>query len=222
MLLRLWIATCCVLISTFAVAADHKLERVAAAPEGLSAEIAKVLDAQGYQVVGPKGAVVEVWFAKDIAVKDGFKSSLAQLYPFTTGQLIGAMRVTKGGDFTDFRNQQLKAGVYTLRYGLQPSDGNHVGTSETSDFLLALPSASDEKPDSVSSPQTLARLSAKAAGATHPTIFSLMDPKPVGDAAKLEKHGSDHWILNAVLGGKASDKAIPVKMRLIVIGHSEG
>lgn len=222
MQLRAWTAALCVVVCSLVSAADHKLEITKAAPEGFAPDIAKLLSPQGYQINGAKGAVVEVWFANDIAVKDGFKPSLSQMYPFQSGQLIGAIRVAKGADFTDFRNQQVKPGVYTLRFGLQPSDGNHVGTSETSDFLLALPAAIDSKPESISSPAALAKSSAKASGATHPAIFSLVDPKKAANEAKLEKEGDDHWILNAVLNGKAKDQAVPVKLRLIVIGHSEG
>ena len=45
--------------------------------------------------------------------------------------------------FTDFRGQEIKKGVYTLRYGQQPEDGNHIGTSELADFLLAIPAGVD-------------------------------------------------------------------------------
>lgn len=207
--------------ASLALAADPKLARVDAAPEGIGADVAKVLDPKGYQLTGDKGAIVELWLAKDIAVKDGFKPSLAQLYPFQAGQLIGALRVPKGANFTDFRNQQMKAGVYTLRFGLQPADGNHVGTSETSDFLLALPGATDTSTDPIK-PDALSKASAKASGATHPAIFSLVDSKTASAEPKLEKQGSENFVLSVTVNGKNKDGAIPVKLRLIVIGHAEG
>lgn len=221
--LRAWaFVAVCLLANSFAAAADHKLEPVKGLPDALAPDVAKLISPQGHQIAGPKGAIVEVWFVDNVAVKDGFKPSLSQMYPFQAGQLVGAIRVAKGADFTDFRNQQIKPGVYTLRFGLQPSDGNHVGTSETADFLLALPAAADTKTDNISNFNALAKSSAKASGATHPAIFSLVDPKKAADTAKLEKQGDDHWVLNAVLNGKAKDQAVPVKVRLIVIGHSEG
>ena len=210
------------LLTTVTLAADHKLGRVESAPDGLSPDIAKLLDQKGYQINGSKGPVAEIWWVQEIALKDGFKPSLGQMYPFQAGQLLGALRVTKGADFTDFRNQQIKAGVYTLRFGLQPSDGNHVGTSETSDFVLALPAAVDTKTDAIKTFQDLTKLSAKASGATHPAIFSLVDAKKAGDAATLEKHGAEHWVLSVVLSGKNATGAVPVKLRLIVVGHAEG
>ncbi len=221
MKLRCLTALLC-LLTTVTLAADHQLARVESAPDGLSPDIAKLLDQKGYQINGSKGPVAEIWWAKEIAVKDGFKPSLGQMYPFQAGQLLGALRVTKGADFTDFRNQQIKAGVYTLRFGLQPSDGNHVGTSETSDFVLALPAAIDTKTDAIKTFLDLTKLSAKASGATHPAIFSLVDSKKAGDAATLDKHGPEHWVLSVVLSGKNATGVVPVKLRLIVIGHAEG
>ncbi len=209
------------LASSFALAADPKLSRIEQAPEGLGAEVTKILDPKGYQLTGDKGAIVELWLAKEITVKDGFKPSLAQLYPFQAGQLLGALRVPKGANFTDFRNQQIKAGVYTLRFGLQPADGNHVGTSETSDFLLALPGTTDTSIDPIK-PEALSKASAKASGATHPAIFSLVDSKTASAEPKLEKQGSENFVLSVTVNGKNKDGAVPVKLRLIVIGHAEG
>ena len=96
--------------------------------------------------MGPKGTICDVSFVKSLAVRPGFKPELNVKYPFTSGQLIGVLRVSKKASFTDFRGQELKAGVYTLRYGQQPEDGNHIGTSEVYDFLLALPAKIDQDP----------------------------------------------------------------------------
>ncbi|HUG90680.1 MAG TPA: hypothetical protein VML55_07605, partial [Planctomycetaceae bacterium] len=121
----------------------HKLEAVKELPKGLSAKVAAEFSPQGHRVVGPDGPVAELWLAKSAAVKPGFKPTLNVKYPFTPGQLIGALRVLEGTTFTDFRGQEITPGLYTLRYGQQPQDGNHIGTSDLADFLLALPAESD-------------------------------------------------------------------------------
>ena len=58
------------LASSFALAADPKLSRIEQAPEGLGAEVTKILDPKGYQLTGDKGAIVELWLAKEIASLD--------------------------------------------------------------------------------------------------------------------------------------------------------
>ena len=83
------------------------------------------------------------------------------------GQLIGALRVPEGTTFTDFRGQEIKPGVYTLRYGQQPQDGNHIGTSELADFLLALPAEADTELKPIADADALSQKSAEAAGSTY-------------------------------------------------------
>ena len=101
----------------------------------------RFLNPEGFAI--KNRAVCDVCAVKDLAAKDGFKPTLNVKYPFQPGQLIGALRVSGKTEFTDFRGQPVKAGVYTLRYGQQPQDGNHIGTSELSDFLLAIPATTD-------------------------------------------------------------------------------
>jgi len=208
--------------SCVVAADDHQLKPVKESPKGLSPEIEKLLEPVGHQVHGEDGALVELWILKSLSVKPGFKPGFSQLYPFTPGQLLGAMRVPKGADYTDFRGQQISAGTYTLRYGLQPEDGNHLGTSETADFILALPAKIDTKPATIKDFDKLSERSGKAAGSTHPAIFSLLDPAKAEKEAALKQDGStDHWVLNFTGKGIAKGKKSDVKVRLVVVGESE-
>lgn len=222
MIRRILFALPLLLSSTLTFADDHELEEVAEAPKGLSPAIAKLINPEGHRIASDDGPVVDLWLLKDVALKTDFKPTLSRMYAFEPGQLIGAIRVGEGADFTDFRGQEMHAGTYTLRYALQPTDGNHVGTSDTSDFLLALPADIDKRSDSIKSFEDLSKLSAKAARATHPAIFSLLDPKKVRTRPKLEEDDSSgHWILGFRTKGKEGDKSVTLKVRLIVIGEAE-
>ncbi|NQV28567.1 MAG: hypothetical protein HQ518_29795, partial [Rhodopirellula sp.] len=96
------------------------------------------------------------------------------------------------------------------------------GTSDTADFILALPAKIDLKSATIKDFYKLAENSGKAAGSTHPAIFSLLDPTKAGKETKLEKDDSvDDWILNFTGKGIAEGKASDVKVRLVVIGESE-
>lgn len=224
-MLRLTVFAACLLTSVAAGRADdeHELETIDELPKGLSPAIEKLVNPEGFRVVGEDGPVADVWLLKDLAVEPGFKSSLSKLYAFKPGQLIGALRIADGVEYTDFKGQEMKAGTYTLRYGLQPMDGNHVGTSETSDFLLALPAAIDTKVDAIATKEELSEESAKAAGSTHPAIFSLVDPKRASRKAKLEFDDfTEHWILSFTGAAKEDEKSVKLKVRLVVVGQSEG
>ena len=211
-------------LGTLAQAADQaELVPIDKPPAAISEMIAASLNPQGQQVRSGKQSLCTVWLAKELPLKPDFKSTLSVKYPLIPGQLVGVLEVIAKSDFTDFRGQEVAAGVYTLRYGQQPVDGNHVGTSELADFLLAIPAKLDEDPSLPKTSQALFKLSAKATGSNHPAIYSLLPPKAsektptvIRDTAK------DFLILNLSTSGKSGDQTTVVPLRLIIVGHSEG
>ena len=202
-------------------AGDYTLGKADKLPSGFGEKIAEALNPEGIVVQGTDGPVCTIWLARSLTVKPKFKPSLSLKYPLTPGQLIGSLQVHID-TFSDFREQTIKPGLYTLRYGHQPQDGNHVGTSEVSDFLLAVPAASDTDPALVK-PQTLFKRSAKATGSNHPAIFSLLSTESAGDTAGLTEDTGKHlWILSLTGTGKEGDADAKVPLRIVVIGKSEG
>ena len=198
--------------------AEDKLEAVAALPDGLSKEIAAIVDANGQTIVGKNGAVCSVWLVKEVPTKANFKPSLSVKYPFAPGELIGVLQVQAKSKYTDFRGQEIKAGVYTLRYGQQPEDGNHVGTSDLADFLLALPAVVDTDPKPIAKFDALSKQSAKTAGSTHPAIYSLLpSDKPVEKPTLTHNSAKEHTMLSTTIAAKGGSK---VSLRMVVIGKS--
>ncbi|MGH7199130.1 MAG: hypothetical protein ACREJB_00890 [Planctomycetaceae bacterium] len=199
---------------------EYKLESVEKVPEGVSKDIAAALNPKGHRVAGPDGTIVDVWLLKTIEAKADFNPTLAVKYPLESGQLVGVMRV-EGGEYTDFRGQEVTPGVYTLRYGLQPQDGNHIGTSLLRDFLLGLPAKIDTALAPIASDVKLSEQSAEAVGTAHPAIFSLQSREDGGKPGTLE-HNEDtgFWILN--LPVRATPEKALDRLRLVVIGISEG
>jgi hypothetical protein len=198
--------------------AENKLESVDSLPEGISKEVAAVVEPKGYRIVNEKGPVGSVWFVKEVAMKADFKPTLSVKYPLVSGGLIGVLQVEAKKKFTDFRGQEIKPGIYTLRYGQQPEDGNHVGTSDLADFLLGIPAASDSDPKPISGFASLSKKSAKTAGSTHPAIFSLLPiDKPVETAVLTHNAAKEHTMLSVTLAAQGGSK---VPLRLIVIGKS--
>ena len=203
---------------TAVVRADSKLEAVDALPDGLSKEVAAVMQPSGQRVVGDNGPVCSVWLSKDVPAKAGFKPSLSVKYPFAPGELIGVLQVQAKSKFTDFRGQQMKPGVYTLRYGQQPEDGNHIGTSDLADFVLAIPAATDSDSKPISGFESLTKKSAKATGSNHPAIFSLLPADKPAEKATLTHEREKNWdILSSSVAAKGGSK---VALRMVVVGKS--
>lgn len=214
-----------ILVAPFAGASadEGQLKTTEGLPSELPGKVAAALSPAGTQVVVGDEPVVTVWLAKSIATKPDFKPTLSVKYPFTVGQLIGAIKVEKSSDYTDFRGQELKPGVYTLRYGQQPVDGNHIGTSETHDFLLGIPAKADTDPAPVKSADATNKLSAPATGSNHPAIYFLVPPEEGTEAAKLTHNDDfDWWVLTVVGEGKAGDAAVKVPLVIVVSGMTAG
>lgn len=78
---------------------------------------------------GNQATVCSFWFRKEIPAKatvEQIKNGLTyrEIAPTT---LIGVIHLPQ--PWIDFRKQQIPAGVYTLRLGFQPVDGDHMGTA---------------------------------------------------------------------------------------------
>jgi hypothetical protein len=227
--MRGWNKLCCALLcwgalSGWAIADEPKLAALDEAPTGFSAAVTATLAAKGIRISDGGKTVCDVWLAKDPAVKSGFTPNIRIQYPFQNGQLIGAIRFPEGTEPHDFRGQSIKPGTYTLRYGLQPDDGNHLGTSEIRDFLCACPADADADPKRIEKIKDVFKLSAKVAGTTHPTIFLLLPPpeKPV-EAATVRADGDKHFVIVTVPAtGKGADGAVPLTINFVAVGEHEG
>jgi len=214
----------CLSAAAVQAADDVKLEQFEGKPQGLSDKVLPLLDETGYRVTGPDGVICEIWLAKEVAKKPDFQPTLFVKYPFTVGQFMGAIRLPTKGAAIDFRGQELPTGTYTLRYGHQPQDGNHLGTSDVLDFLLACSPEVDTDPAAVPSVQELFARSAKAAGSTHPAIFLLVPApeKPFEKPALKHDSDKDLWILNVNVNAKAGDQKSVQPLQIVVSGQSEG
>jgi hypothetical protein len=211
-----WASSAC-----WAPAAEHKVEALAEAPpsEGVAKEIVDQMQTTGLKVISGSRTVCEIWLAKTWPVQAGFKPTDELLYPFKPGQLIGLIRYrVKGGDF---REQEIARGVYTLRYGQQPVDGNHVGTSPTRDFLLLVPAANDKSAKPLDEKE-LAKISAEAAGTKHPAILCLRKaPTETKDLpAMVHEESHDWWCLRLAGKGQADGKTVDVPVEFVVVGHA--
>ncbi|MGE0608587.1 MAG: hypothetical protein AB7O62_15940 [Pirellulales bacterium] len=202
-----------------AVAADYRLEELPeAAPAGeLSAAVAKTLQPAGSKIIkGKSRTLCDVWFCKTWNAKSDFKPTNTVLYPFEVGQLVGAVRFKSKG--TDFRGQEIPSGVYTIRYAQQPVDGNHVGTSDTLDFLLLLPAEVDQGIEPLDAKEMF-KTSAKVAGTNHPTMLTLQAAGSTGSETAELRHDEerDYWVLCTT--GKAGKQAVPLEV--VIVGESE-
>lgn len=203
-----------------ALAADFEAAVVdeALPKDKLSQEVAETLQDKAIAVKSGGRSICEIWLRKELQIKPGFQPTFQILYPFTEGQLIGVIRYPSGGH--DYRDQEIASGVFTLRYSLQPVDGNHVGTSPTRDFLLLLPAGEDTSAEPIDQQETAVKYSTDVSETSHPALLALKPTQqPEGELpAMRHDQANDWWILQFVGTGKADDKSEDVRVDLVVVG----
>jgi hypothetical protein len=201
------------------LAQEYKAAKIdsGAPANAISPEIAAQLQPAGFKVVkGESRPVCEIWLAKELAAKADAKVTSEVLYPLTPGQLVGVIRYPRKA--ADFRDQEIPSGVYTLRYGQQPVDGAHIGTSPTRDFLLLLPGEKDRDP-AVLDYKALTTTSKETTGTAHPGILSLQKAVEGGEALAVRENAEKEWtIVRFIAKVKQGDAAKELPMELVVVG----
>lgn len=150
------------------------------------------------------------WWVKELPMK----SSTPAWDDVPEGTLVGAVKIDK--DLRDIRGRVVRAGAYTLRYGVQPANGDHLGVSPFREFLLLCPAAQDTDAAPRGHDGTI-DLSKQTIGGSHPAVWSL-DP-PVASEAPLTVHTTD-------LGHKALVMEVPIpggmlRFGLVLVGRIE-
>ena len=199
-------------------AQGYKVESAAiAAPAELSAAVRDALSPQALRVSGPGGVVCEIWLRKTVPGQAAAQNLGVVYTQISEGTLVAAIRFP--ADLKDYRRQNVKAGVYTLRYALSPVNGNHQGVAPQRDFLLAIPTAADQDPVNVSQAQTI-ELSKKSTSTNHASVWCLMPGDGAAGAAAAVTHDSDAdlWIAQFSIPIAAGGAAAPVRMGLVVVG----
>ena len=195
-----------------------------APPEAISGAIRGVLEAQGYRIVDDQGkSYAEFWLRKATPARGkpaGPKGAI--LFPvLQEGELFGALRFA--GEGHDYRDQAIESGVYTLRYGLLPINGDHLGVSPNRDYALLLPAAKDTAIAALPR-KKLEAGSAESAGSSHPAILILMaapDASPAkGEPALVRDEEKNTWGAVVPLSLAVDGESAPVTLniQLIVVG----
>jgi len=219
MLVRFLIATGLLFAgSSRLLAQEYSTGAGEAAPTGaIAPEISSLLSAKGIKINKGSTTVCELWFAKEWPIEADAKTGGEVLYPLTVGQVIGAIRFPKKA--SDFREQDVPAGVYVMRYAQQPVDGAHVGTSPTRDFLALSPAAKDKDPKPLDY-KALVAASKETTGAPHPAIFSLQRVED-GASPSVREVSDKEWVIVHYVGKvKQGGSVKDLPLDLVVVGKA--
>ena len=157
-------------------------------PQALDASIRKTLQSKAVQLLDGEKPVYEFWFSAEIPLPSKSASPAKALDAVKQATLLGAVSVSKAG--RDYRDDELAAGVYTMRFALQPQDGNHLGTSEFDYFLVLVPAKFDATPDGIADYKVLVRASSRGVRIADRTLFHRRRDLSTALRADPVEHGS--------------------------------
>ncbi len=191
------LACCCIASAVLPAADKFSVKREATDPPPELSAAVRELFAKECEVVrdAAGGTVAEVWFRTEIPGKgtaDQVKNGLTY-HELVETSIVAAVRFPTA--FTDYRKQEIAAGVYTLRLAFQPENGDHKDTAPHTEFALLCPADKDTKADEIE-PKTLYKLSFASTGGEHPGVMLLYPNADKAKEPKLIDRGSGVWTLN--------------------------
>ena len=187
-------------------------------PEDLVVDMRDHLAEGGTRVQNGQ-TVLDFWWVSNLPATKDLGSDRLSWEVVQEGSLVGAVRISKA--YKDIRGRTIDAGVYTLRFGVQPADGDHLGISPYREFLLLSP-ASEDKNGGPISHNDLIGLSMRSINISHPAVWSL-DP-PVTDAELLTVQPTDEGhtaVVFEVPVSYAQQVGSSLRFSLILVGLIE-
>jgi len=192
-------------------------------PGSIAAEVRSAIFGQGFRIQDDQGRTfADIWLRKAIPSSEkpaGAKGAVQ--FPFLAdGELLGVLQFATEGH--DYRDQPIAKGTYTMRYGLQPINGDHLGVSTYRDYSLLLPASKDQSL-AVPSRKQLEERSAASAGTSHPTVFLMLSaPAVATKPAPSIVHDAEMntWSVILPLNLQVSGKGEPIihPVRFVVVG----
>jgi hypothetical protein len=200
-----------------APAHDYKLHIVTMPPPPeLAAPVRDSLSPSTLHISEVNDPYCDIWLRSSVPVADQIDKSAGIVFAeIPQGTLLGAIKFTPAA--TDYHNQQVQPGVYTLRYLLIPVDGNHQGKAPNRDFVVLVPAVLDLTP-ALMAPQDLLELSRKASSTGHPSVWSLVPPAsnpPRNLPVLAHSEQGDLWVVYF-----AAPFTAAAAMGLVVAGHA--
>jgi hypothetical protein len=191
-------------------------------PSELAEPVKKLLADRSVQMLDGSGkTVAEFWFRPEVkadATPEQVKNGLSYR-EIPQSEILGAVRFDQ--DWSDYRKQKVKAGIYTLRLAYQPADGDHQGSSEFQDFILVTAADKDTKTDLVDFKEMVER-SAKSLNTAHPGVFMLFPNSKPAQAPELVSRPRSHLYLSVAVTPIVQGKKMgTMGIGMTVVGHAE-
>ena len=220
---RLFVPTILMLSSALVVASEFSTKTLEkGAPSRLGDSIKAELSPTGIQILRKEKPIYELWLRKQLPLKTSVESAGKALNALGQTTLLGAIAIL--ADERDYRDDELYAGVYTIRFGLRPEDGNHLGTSDHLYFAVLIDAKNDQELGKIVKSRQLVKASSKTSATDHPMILSIY-PVSSSDSATPSVHepAPEHEAIRLSIPAVSSDGSAsdPIVFDLVVAGMAD-
>jgi len=186
-------------------------------PKELAAAIREKMQSKVIQLLDGSNPVFEFWFVSELPLQSKPESIAKGLDAIKQTTLLGAVSLPKSQ--RDYRDDEIAAGVYTMRFGLQPSDGNHLGTAEFPYFAVLIPAKLDSSPVAITDYKKMVKTSSKETSSDHPIILSLRPASSdQGELPKLNAPAPDHKSVRVKVPANANSEKNTIVFEVVYQG----
>lgn len=162
-------------------------------PADLDADVRDHLAPKAYQLSDENGLFYEFWFVPTLTASAITGDTRDTLLKVEEISLLGALVIHQEEHY-DFRDDPIDPGTYVMRLGLQPKDGNHMGTAPFDTFGLLVPAAKDAEVREYPDHDTMVEMASEDTVAEHPPVLSLQPlDDATGDFPRLYWDDEDEW-----------------------------
>lgn len=221
------LAPALLLVASAAIAEDGKFSLKVEENSPCSEEVAENLREQvgdtAYIIEDSEGVLYKFWLVDEVAVEAFGEDAKATLESIPEITLLGIAEIPEAERAFDFREDPIDPGVKTLRVGLQPQDGNHMGTAPTNTFAILVPEDKDASIEQFRGHDHLVDVSSEDTVAEHPPVLYLRAaPDQETDTPAIttvEEMGGHEWhMLNFPLKVKAGEEEKTLALQLVFEG----
>ncbi len=193
-----------------------------APPDEVAQPIRDALASKVFKLSSDDKPFFEFWFRKQLPLAKEPEGGTLALDTVQEGTVLGVLKIDE--DRRDFRDEELPRGIYVVRLGIQPENGNHQGVAPTRTFALMVPAKKDTKLEPMPHAD-LMKASATINAAKHPSNLNLQPVEDAsGDFPRLdERNDGQHKVLLLKLPARVAgtDKDTTLTFALVYEGTGQ-
>jgi hypothetical protein len=190
-------------------------------PEEVAEPIRKVLSKEAVSLEDGESPFFQFWFRTELPLAKSPDGGTLGLDTLQEGTVLGVLKVSS--ERYDFRDEEIPPGIYILRFGIQPEDGNHLGVAPTRTFAVLIPAQHDTQLEPVAH-EELMKAAAVINAANHPSSLNLQPIEQAdGEFPRLDElSNGEHKVLLLQFPARLSTSNDMTKLNVALVYEGTG